>query len=199
MRAQSAAAVGPARPWVTLLAGGAVGLAIFLLTLVLSDIQLALGPWALNGNGALAVPFLGFPVALYAGWTMLGDRHAGRDLALQVVALSLGLIVGAGLLGLFLGLPMALLTGAIYALLVRGLRGSRRDAVLWVAFAASVLIGSLPVVGLFGVGLLPASLILLARPKRAAARVGLGALLVVATTLIVFGIPLLFPAPAPAL
>ena len=194
MRAQSVAA---ARPWRTFLAGGASGLVILLLTQILSESRLAFGPWALYGNGALAVPFLGFPVALYAGWTLLADRHEARDLTLALVAFSGGLILGAGLLGLFFALPMVLVTGAVYATWMRGSSVKRSDMVLWIAFAASVLIGALPVLGLFGVALLPGSLILLARGKPTATRIGLGVLLVAATMFIVFAVPLLFP-PAPA-
>jgi hypothetical protein len=198
MRAQRVAAARPVRPWLTFLVGGAVGLAILLLTQILSDTRLAFGPWALNGNGALAMPFLGFPVALYAGWTLLGDHHEGRELTIRLVAFSLGLILGAGLLGLFFALPMVLIAAAVYLTWTRGTAVKRSDALLWVAFAGSVVIGALPVLGLFGVGLLPGSLILLARDKPPATRVGLGVLLVLATILIVFIIPVLFPAPAPA-
>ena len=199
MRAQSVAATRSSRPWLTFLAGGATGLAILFITQILSDTRIAFGPWALNGNGALAVPFLGFPLALYAGWTILSDRHEGRDLALRLGAFSLGLVLGAGPLGVFFALPMVLITGAVYATWMRGASLKRSDALLWIAFAASALIAALPPLGLFGVALLPVSLILIARGKSTATRIGLGALLVVATTLIVFGVPmLLFPAPTPA-
>jgi hypothetical protein len=199
MRAQSAAAARSSRPWLTFLAGGAVGLAVLLLTQVLSETQVEVGPWALNGNGALAVPFVGFPLAIYAGWTLLADRHEGRDLTVQLVAYSVGLILGAWLLGVFFAMPMALVTAAVYAIWMRGSAVKRSDLLLWIAFAASVVIGALPILGLFGVALLPGSLILLARDKPTAARIGLGALLVVATFVIVFGVPVLFfPAAAPA-
>jgi hypothetical protein len=199
MRAQSVAAARSSRPWLTFLAGAAIGLAVLLLTQVLSETQLGIGPWALNGNGALAVPFIGFPLAIYAGWTVLADRHEGRELTVRLVAFSVGLILGAWLLGIFFALPMALVTAAVYAIWMRGSAVKRSDLLLWIAFAASVVIAALPILGLFGVALLPGSLILLARGKTTATRIGLGALLVVATMLIVFGIPLLFfPAAAPA-
>ena len=76
--------------------------------------------------------------------------------------------------------------------------GSRSLLAFLIAFVASVVIGALPVLGLFGVGLLPASLVLLADRKPAGVRVALGALLVVATLVIVFAVPVLFfPAAAP--
>ena len=199
MNAEEAATTRLSRPWLAFLAGGAIGLAILLLTQILSDTRLAFGPWALNGNGALAMPFVGFPLAIYAGWTRLADGHAGRDLAWYLASFSSGLVLGAGLLGLFFALPMVLVTAAVYATWLRGSSVQRSDRLLWIAFAASVIIGALPVLGLFGVALLPGSLVLLARDKPAAARARLGALLVLATLLIVFAVPLvLFRRAAPA-
>ena len=199
MRAQSVvAAARPSRPWMAFLAGGAIGLAILVLTQILSDIRIAFGPWALNGNGALAVPFLGFPLAIYAGWVVLADRFDGRDRTTALVAFSIGLILGAGLLGLFFALPMALVTGAIYATWMRGALVKRSDTLLWIAFAMSVVIGALPVLGLFGVALLPGSLVLLARDKPRPIRIPLGALLLLATMVIVFLVPVLMPAPSAA-
>src|SRR6266545_3696838 len=198
MSAPSVTAARPSRPWLTFLVGGAVGLALLLLTQALSETRLAFGPWALNGNGALAVPFIGFPLAIYAGWTLLADRFAGRELMLQLVAFSLGLVLGSFPFGLFFALPMLLVTAAIYATWMRGSSVRRSDRILWIAFALSIAIAAVPFLGLFGVGLLPASLILLARDKPTGTRVALGALLVLATILIVFVLPVLFPAAAPA-
>ncbi|MDQ6858518.1 MAG: hypothetical protein M3Z65_05935 [Chloroflexota bacterium] len=186
------------RPFLAFLVGGAAGFAILVLFQVLSETRLAFGPWALNGNGALAVPFIGFPLAIYAGWTALADRWAGRDLAVDIASYTAGLILGSFPLGLFFALPMALVAGAVYLTWSR--RSVRRtDRLLWIAFAVSVLLGAIPVLGLFGVALLPGSVILLARGKSLWARVGLGALLVAATMVIVFIVPLLFPVgPAPS-
>jgi hypothetical protein len=184
---------GMRRPFLAFLVGGAAGFAILLLFQVLSETRLTVGPWALNGNGALAVPFIGFPLAIYAGWTALADRTAGRELLVHIASYSAGLILGSFPLGLFFALPMALVAGAVYLTWSRG-SVQRTDRLLWIAFAMSVLLGAVPVLGLFGVALLPGSLILLARGKSRWARVGLGALLVAATMLIVFVVPLLFPA-----
>jgi hypothetical protein len=197
MRARSVAAARASRPWLTFLVGGAVGFAILILTQVLSDTRLEIGPWALNGNGALAVPFVGFPLAIYVGWTTLADRHDGRDLVIQLVVFSLGLTLGAWVLGVLFAMPVALATAAIYAIWMRGSAVKRSDRLLWAAFGASIVVGALPILGLFGVALLPGSLILLARGRSALARIGLGALLVAATMVIVFVVPVLFPAPSP--
>jgi hypothetical protein len=175
------------RWWSTFLAGGAIGLVLLLLTQVLSDSRIAFGPWALNGNGALAVPFVGFPLAIYAGWTYLADRHARRDLWVHLASYSTGLILGAGVFGLFFGLPMVLVTAAIYATWTRGASVRKSDRLLWLAFAVSVVPATL--VPVFGVGLLPASLILLARGKTPRTRIALGALLVAVSIAITFGLP----------
>ena len=192
------AASRPSRPWRAFLAGGAVGVAILALFILVSETQLALGPWALNANGALAIalPFIGFPLAIYGGWTALGDGHTGRDLGAQLVSFSLGLIVGSLLIGLFFALPIALVTGAVYATWMRGGTVKQSDRFLWIAFAVSVIVGALPFLGAFGVALLPGSVILLARDKPRTTRLWLGALLALAIVFIVFVIPVLFPAPA---
>jgi len=197
MRDQSVAEDRASRPWLTFLAAAAVGLAILVATQVLSVTRLEFGPWALNGNGALAVPFVGFPLAIYVGWTTLADRHDGRDLVIQLVVFSLGLTLGAWVLGVLFAMPVALATAAIYAIWMRGSAVKRSDRLLWAAFGASIVVGALPILGLFGVALLPGSLILLARGRSALARIGLGALLVAATMVIVFVVPVLFPAPSP--
>jgi len=198
MPAQRITPTRPSRPWLAFIAGGAIGFAILLVTQVLSDSRIAFGPWALNGNGALAMPFVGFPLAIYAGWTLLADHHEGRDLTIRLSSSSLGLILGAGPLGLFFALPMILVTAAIYVAWTRGSSVKRSPTMLWIAFALSMLVGALPILGLFGVSLLPGSLILLARGKPAATRIALGTLLVLATVAIVFLVPVLLPAPAPA-
>ena len=116
-------------------------------------------------NPILFLYLIGFPIAIYVGWTVLGDQVEGRDLAVRLVSFAAGLILGAGLLGLFFGLPVALVTGAVYATWTRGNVVKRRDLYLWIAFAVSVVVSALPWLGLFGVALLPGSIILLARDK----------------------------------
>ena len=60
------------------------GLVILAVTQVLSETRLSFGPWALGGNGSLAVPFVGFPLAIYGGWTALADRAEGCALATAI-------------------------------------------------------------------------------------------------------------------
>jgi hypothetical protein len=184
----------PPRPWRAFLAGLGLGLVILVLAQVLSETRLAFGPWALGGNGALAVPFIGIPLAIYAGWTALADRAAGRPLALAIASYSLGLAIGAGVLGVFFALPMALVTAAVYATFLRG-PGRLPRRLLWAAYVVSALLAALPVLGLFGVGLLPGSLIALAHARDRRYRIALGALLALTATAIVFGAPALFLGP----
>ncbi len=183
------------RWWSTFLAGGAAGLVLMVLTQILSDSRIAFGPWALNGNGALAVPFVGVPLAIYAGWTYLADRHAGRDLWVHLASYSVGLVLGAGIFGLFFGLPMVLVTAAIYATWMRGASVRKSDRLLWVAFAVSIVPAAL--VPVFGVGLLPASLILLARGKSRGTRIVLGIVLAAVSLAITFGLPMALIRPSP--
>jgi hypothetical protein len=195
MSSEAAVTASPSRPWRSFLAGGAAGFAILVITQILSETQIAFGTWALSGNGALAMPFVGFPLAVYAGWTWLADRHTeGRDLALHLGAYSIGLVFGAWVLGLLFALPVVLVSGAIVSTWLRG-GAARSERLLWIMFGATVLLSVLPVLGLFGVALLPGSLILLARSRGRAGRIALGALLVVITLVVVFGVPQLLAGP----
>ncbi|MEA2662905.1 MAG: hypothetical protein QOH08_2477 [Chloroflexota bacterium] len=199
MRSQSVAATRPSRPWLAFIAGGAIGFAILLVTQALTETRVAFGPWDLGGNGALAVPFIGFPLAIYGGWTFLADRYDDRDLLIGIASFSTGLILGSFPFGLFFALPMVLITAAVYVTWTRGRSVKRSDRLLWIAFAVSVVLSALPALGLFGAALLPGSLILLAEDKSPGVRIALGSLLVVATVVVVFGVPaLLFGASGPA-
>jgi hypothetical protein len=185
------------RPFLVFVAGSATGLVILLLTQYLSETQISFGPWALSGNGSLAVPFIGFPLAIYAGWTYLADRDQARTLAVRIVTYSAGLALGGGVMGVIFALPMCIIAGAMYLTFSRG-QVRADDRLLWIAFAISAALGAVPVLGIFGVALLPGSLILLARGKSRAARIAFGALLAVTAVLVVFAAPLLFAGSPPA-
>lgn len=169
---------------------------ILVLAQLLSETRIAFGPWSLGGNGALAVPLIGIPLAIYAGWTALADRAVGRSLALAVASYSFGLTVGAGVLGVFFVLPTALVGGVLYATFLRDPRRLPRR-LLWAASALSLLLAALPVLGPFGVGLLPGSLVALAHGRERGYRIALGALLALSATAIVFGAPALLSGRAP--
>jgi hypothetical protein len=196
VEAPNAAGVRASRPWTSFLIGGATGFAILVITQALSETQIAFGRFALSGNGALAMPFVGFPLAVYVGWTWLADRHPeGRELALHLGAYSIGLVFGAWVLGLLFALPVVLVTGAIVSTWLRGGAARKSDTLLWIMFGATVVLSALPALSLFGVALLPASLILLARSRGRTGRIALGALLVVITIVFVFGVPQLLAGP----
>lgn len=75
-----------------LFAGYLAGLIIIGLTFVISNSRIAFGNLALSGNGALIVPFILAPFALYPGWVWLLSRAGDRRLeaALFVTGLALG-------------------------------------------------------------------------------------------------------------
>src|SRR5690349_10953691 len=59
--------------------GGLVaGIALALLTALLSNSNIGGDGWSLSGNGALIVPFALGPAVLAAGWVMLALREAGN-------------------------------------------------------------------------------------------------------------------------
>ena len=110
---------------IAVVAGLAAGVVVAILSVLVEHSRLAIGPLAFYGNGALIVPGLGAPYAIFAGWTWL-SRRGGRALefALFVVGLHFG--VGATSLievlfypsgadlTLLDALPGFVLTGAIF-------------------------------------------------------------------------------------
>lgn len=174
------------RPFLT---GLATGIALLVAFIVLSVTPIVIGPWALNGNGALAMLGIGVPVAIYAGWTALAGRSAGRTLALELAGYGVGLCLGMGPLAIFFGLPMVMLAGATYAALVRR-RPQPPAPVAAVVLGAAAVIAGLPAVGLLGLGLLPGSATALAAGRPRNARIVIGAVLVALLVAVVFVAPL---------
>jgi len=97
----------------TALVGATAGIALWLLTTLLSHSTISGNGWSLSGNGALIVPFGLGPAVVAAGWTAIILRMRGHPRWLQ-----LGL--ASGLVGL------ALVAGSILSLVAFGPR--RRDA-----------------------------------------------------------------------
>src|SRR5437867_2950719 len=93
--------------------GAVAGVALWLLTTVLSRSTISGNGWSLSGNGALIVPFGLGPAVVAAGWTAIILRMRGHPRWLQV-----GL--ASGLVGL------ALVAGSILSLVAFG--PSHRDA-----------------------------------------------------------------------
>jgi len=156
---------------IALLAGYLAGLAIAILAFAAENSRIAFGSYALYGNGALVVPAILAPFALYPGWVWLLAREADRrlDAALYVVGLHIGVGMWAvlevvfstqsGSVSLLSAAPGFLLSGALFVLpaallaaatlwLVR----SRHVAITPLTAAFGFLIAALTSL-LFGVGL----------------------------------------------
>jgi len=178
-------------------AGYIAGLVIIGLTSAVENSRIAFGNFALYGNGALIVPFILAPVALYPGWVWLLSRSGDRRL--EAALYTLGLVLGIGTPGALSALryaqsenvplmslgPGVLLGGAFFvpaALLCAAtlwLVRSGRLAItpLTVAFGIVIAALTVPLLGV-GLGILSGGAIALAleHPSR---RLGIGFLLLV--------------------
>jgi hypothetical protein len=164
------------------------GAIIAVLTVLVEHSRIAFGAYALYGNGALIVPSLLAPYALYPGWTWILRRggHA-LELGLYVLGLHLGVGLVPVLEVLFFptpagftladAIPGLLLSGAIFvdpsALLagialwwIRRLTGVALSSALGIAFVVSALLGYVYGIGL---GVLAGTAVALAErsPERA--------------------------------
>ncbi len=156
---------------VALLAGYIAGLAISILAVAAENSRIAFGSYALYGNGALIVPAILAPFALYPGWVWLLAREGDRRLEAAVYAVGLHFGVGMwGVLEVLLfpqstdvtvlsALPGFLLSGALFvlpaALLAAGtlwLVRSRHVAMTPLAAAFGFVIAAFTGL-LFGLGL----------------------------------------------
>ena len=110
-----------------LLAGYLAGLVIAILAFAAENSRIAFGSYALYGNGALIVPAILAPFALYPGWVWLLAREGDRRLeaALYVVGLHFGVGTWAVLevalnpqsnVSLLSAAPGFLLSGALFVL-----------------------------------------------------------------------------------
>ena len=112
---------------ITLIAGLAAGIAIAVVTVLVEHSRIAFNSYALYGNGALIVPSILAPFALYPAWTWIRS-WGGR--ALEMAVFVVGLHFGVGAISILEVLffpsspdltiadaaPGFLLTGAIYVL-----------------------------------------------------------------------------------
>lgn len=184
------------------LRGFGAGAGIAVLTVVAEHYGPAFGGYALFGNGALVVPALLAPFAIFLGWTSALRRDGSAlELAVFVVGLHFGIgviaildavlypsssevtIADAGPGFLFTGalfvLPAALLAGAAYAI-ARRLRGVAFALASFIAVTLGAVLG-----GLFGAGLGLLAGIAVAMAEREPARtVMIGAILFVAIVLV---------------
>lgn len=109
-------------------AGYLAGLIVAVLTVAAEHSQIAFGSYALYGNGALIVPAILAPFALYPGWAWL-LAHEG-DRRLEAALYTVGLHIGVGMIGVldallypqsadvtFLSaLPGMMLTGSLFVI-----------------------------------------------------------------------------------
>jgi len=154
-----------------LLAGYLAGLIIAVLAFAAENSRVAFGSYALYGNGALIVPAILAPFALYPGWVWLLAREGDRRLeaALYVVGLHFGVGTWAvlevllnpqsGTVSLQSAAPGFLLSGALFVLPAALLAAatlwlirSRHVAITPLTAAFGFLIAALTGL-LFGVGL----------------------------------------------
>ncbi len=98
---------------------------------------------------------LAIPLAIYAGWTWLGDVAEHRELAIRMAALGAALVIGAYQFSLIFGVPPLLVGGATYALFATG-RLPSIDGMFWLVFVVRLVITALPTAGVLGVGVVPA-------------------------------------------
>ena len=148
--------------------------------LVISAIQVAsehygpsFGAIAFNGNGALAVPFIIIPLAVFRGFTWITNRWSGRSLV-PGIAFTAGLYLGVGVAapvdallfpqgsgatvassvpallatGAIFVLPVALIAAAIYWAL-RSERFPGNALVIFILYLIGVAASLYPVVGMF--------------------------------------------------
>lgn len=108
-------------------AGYAAGFLIAVATVAAETSRIAFGNHALYGNGAIIVPAILAPFALYPGW--IGVMMRGGDRRLEAAMYTLGLYLGVGMLSVLevlvnpqvnstlLGaLPGLLLTGTLFVI-----------------------------------------------------------------------------------
>lgn len=109
-------------------AGYLAGLIVAVLTVAAEHSRIAFGSYALYGNGALIVPAILAPFALYPGWAWL-LAHEG-DRRLEAALYTVGLHIGVGMIGVldavlnpqsadvtFLSaLPGVMLTGSLFVI-----------------------------------------------------------------------------------
>jgi hypothetical protein len=145
-------------------AGIAAGAAIGALSRAVESSRIALGPYALYGNGALAIPGILGPVATFAGWIVL--MRLMRAAAIPMTAYLVGLDLGGGLgyavlagqgvfppmivmgFGIFLIPTAAIAALTIWVLRRTGLASSA--TALAVAFVGSAVLFAIPPLAFFG-------------------------------------------------
>lgn len=154
-----------------ILAGYIAGLVVAVLAVAAEHSRIAFGSYALYGNGALIVPAILAPFALYPGWAWL-LAHRG-DRRLEAALYTLGLHLGVGMIsvidaalypqsadvtilsavpGLLLNGTLFVIPAALFAAATLWLIRSGRLSVTPLAAAFAIVIAALSAL-LFGAGL----------------------------------------------
>ena len=153
------------------LAGYVAGLIVATLAVAAENSRIALGSYALYGNGALIVPAVLCPFALYPGWVWVLGQAGDRRL--EAALYTLGLHLGVGMLsvlevvlyprsadvallsaapGLLLSGTLFVLPAALFAAATLWLIRSGRVAITPLSVAFAIFIAALTAL-LFGAGL----------------------------------------------
>ncbi|HEX9437673.1 MAG TPA: hypothetical protein VGA16_11005 [Candidatus Limnocylindria bacterium] len=191
-----------------LLGGLAAGALMGAVTRSVETSRLAFGPYALYGNGALAIPMILAPIALYVGWSWLMRRAHG--LTDQLAIYVLGLILGTGLgYGAAMGAPSSMMSGILglglfvmpatlfagLAVVVLRSRGLTSTGALAAAFIAGGVLAAVPpfaFAGGFGVtGISAGAMVLASERASLKAAVALGAAMALFAVVQAFAFPLL--------
>lgn len=153
-------------------AGFLAGTAISILTVIVEHSRIGAGEYALYGNGAIIIPALLAPWAVYWGWTwLLRRRDRALEMALFVVGLHFGvgmsvvldavffpqqagLTVADALPGFALTGTLFVIPGALLAALTYWLFTTRVPVNSWTVFGAGFLAAVLVVAFWVGLGIL---------------------------------------------
>lgn len=195
-------------------AGLGAGILVGALTRIVETSRIAFGPYALYGNGALAVPVILAPIAIFVGWAWL-MRRAGR-LSLASAVYALGVVFGCGMgyaaaqqdisaLGATVGIGLFVVPTAVLAAVTTALLLARRPTstpALITAFVIGALIGAVPpfaFIGGLGInGISAGAGIVAVQGARPRAVVAVGVALLALVLAQAFALPLLIgPAFAP--
>lgn len=189
-----------------LIGGVAAGAAIGAITRSVETSRLAFGPYALYGNGALVVPVILAPIAIFIGWAW-PIRAWGYGW--PVAAYTLGMIAGpalgyAALIGqppsaMLLSFGMFIVPTAVFAALtISALRSRRLRAstpAIIAAFIGGTLLAAIPpfsFAGGIGVnGISVAAAVVASERATVAAVVGLGIAVALVALVQSFALPLL--------
>jgi hypothetical protein len=118
-----------------ILAGYVAGVVVILVELAAERSGIEVGSYALSGNGALIVPFILVPFALYPGWTWLLAH--GENRRLEAALYTLGLHFGVGMGGVLSALVNPQSSGVTAASLAPGILLSGAFFVLPAALVAA--------------------------------------------------------------